>query len=400
MSLKVTDLLKDIELPFILKDEVVMAPGIWKGLLYSKDEIEKAYKNTDWKSPDVVSYFLNHEDSQAEKWLGHISNNRFVDSTGEILADVLIYDLNEAIKMKLGAPKFGISPKVVGRAVNGIMKDFVFKNFSHVVDPAIKLAMINNSEIDEEITMSIEQLKDWSTAFVNELPDSSFAVIEKDYTDGNIQDKNARHLPFKDAAGNVDLPHLRNALARVSQIKPIGQMDTKEELIKRALEVLEPVAEKYLKVHNETKQQSKDEVKTMSEEVKVENADVMPAPEVKPVEPQKPISDVSELNKKIDDLTSMVQGLIELVKPLCESEMACKPKPEEKMTQENSEVKNEVTEVKNSAEETKIEVLEKTVEQELSEKKSKVQEVKMSSYTGKGINVSDQAMCNFLKGRM
>jgi DNA-binding XRE family transcriptional regulator len=60
----------------------------------------------------------------------------------------------------------------------------------------------------------------WTQAQINDLPDSSFAVIEtggeKD-SEGKTKPRSLRHLPYKDASGKVDLPHLRNALARLDQ---------------------------------------------------------------------------------------------------------------------------------------------------------------------------------------
>lgn len=60
----------------------------------------------------------------------------------------------------------------------------------------------------------------WSTAFINNLPDSSFLYVEsggeKD-SDGKTTPRTLRHLPYKDAGGKVDLPHLRNALSRLGQ---------------------------------------------------------------------------------------------------------------------------------------------------------------------------------------
>ena len=60
----------------------------------------------------------------------------------------------------------------------------------------------------------------WTTAYVNDLPDSAFLYIEgggsKD-SDGKTTPRSLRHFPVKDASGNVDLPHLRNALARIPQ---------------------------------------------------------------------------------------------------------------------------------------------------------------------------------------
>ena len=52
----------------------------------------------------------------------------------------------------------------------------------------------------------------WSTAFVNDLPDSSFLLCFTD-SKGTKQ----RYFPVKDASGKIDLPHLRNALARIPQ---------------------------------------------------------------------------------------------------------------------------------------------------------------------------------------
>ena len=60
----------------------------------------------------------------------------------------------------------------------------------------------------------------WTTAFMNDLPDSSFLYVEsggeKDES-GKTKPRSLRHFPYKDAGGKIDLPHLRNALARIPQ---------------------------------------------------------------------------------------------------------------------------------------------------------------------------------------
>ena len=58
-----------------------------------------------------------------------------------------------------------------------------------------------------------------STASINDLPDSAFAAIEPGgkKVDGKTEPRSLRHLPFKNADGSVNLPHLRNALARLNQ---------------------------------------------------------------------------------------------------------------------------------------------------------------------------------------
>jgi HK97 family phage prohead protease len=61
---------------------------------------------------------------------------------------------------------------------------------------------------------------EWTAAAINNLPDSAFAVIlpggEKD-EDGRTTPRSLRKLPHHGPSGAVDLPHLRNALARLPQ---------------------------------------------------------------------------------------------------------------------------------------------------------------------------------------
>lgn len=59
----------------------------------------------------------------------------------------------------------------------------------------------------------------WTSAYVNDLPDSAFAYIEPGGTkeDGKTTPRSLRHFPHHDAAGKLDLPHLRNALSRAPQ---------------------------------------------------------------------------------------------------------------------------------------------------------------------------------------
>lgn len=64
----------------------------------------------------------------------------------------------------------------------------------------------------------------WTAAFINNLPDSSFAYVEpggKKDDQGKTVPRSKRHFPFKNATGKVDLPHLRNALSRAPQ-SPFG----------------------------------------------------------------------------------------------------------------------------------------------------------------------------------
>ena len=60
----------------------------------------------------------------------------------------------------------------------------------------------------------------WSSAYVNDLPDSAFACIDAGGTkdpSGKTTPRSLRHYPHHDASGAVDPAHLANARARVSQ---------------------------------------------------------------------------------------------------------------------------------------------------------------------------------------
>jgi hypothetical protein len=79
---------------------------------------------------------------------------------------------------------------------------------------AEKLSMI--AEPAAEASMDAE----WTTEYINDLPDDSFAYIEeggeKD-DQGKTVPRDKRHLPFKKADGTIDHDHLVNALARIKQ---------------------------------------------------------------------------------------------------------------------------------------------------------------------------------------
>lgn len=81
---------------------------------------------------------------------------------------------------------------------------------------------------------------EWTTAYVNDLPDSAFLYIEpggsKD-EDGKTKPRSLRHFPYRDASGSVDVAHARNAIARIPQASiPEG---LKSKLQERARNLLD-----------------------------------------------------------------------------------------------------------------------------------------------------------------
>ncbi len=82
---------------------------------------------------------------------------------------------------------------------------------------------------------------EWDTQYINDLPDSSFAYVapggEKDAS-GKTVPRSLRSLPYRKADGSTDLPHLRNALARLEQT------DLSPEAKAKAKSALEEAASK------------------------------------------------------------------------------------------------------------------------------------------------------------
>jgi hypothetical protein len=60
----------------------------------------------------------------------------------------------------------------------------------------------------------------WTTADIDSLPDTSFLYLEpggKRDAAGKTTPRSLRHFPYRDAAGKVDLDHLRDAIGRIPQ---------------------------------------------------------------------------------------------------------------------------------------------------------------------------------------
>ena len=138
------------------------------------------------------------------------------------------------------------------------LKSYIDEAISQWTAP--KDALIENTETEEaeeiDTCQECNEMNDdlveyvfseavWSTKLVDSFPDSSFAVVmpggKKD-EEGKTVPRSNRKLPYKDASGKVDIPHLRNALARLKQMKGVS-----DALKAKAQKTLQAAAKKYLK---------------------------------------------------------------------------------------------------------------------------------------------------------
>jgi len=108
------------------------------------------------------------------------------------------------------------------------------------------------AEPAEEEKGEDEEKAVWTARYVNDLPDSSFLYIESGMDkdeDGKTTPRSARHFPYRDGEGNVDLPHLRNAIARIPQSNAPGLDDARKgQLQERARSILDREQGKALEV--------------------------------------------------------------------------------------------------------------------------------------------------------
>jgi len=110
------------------------------------------------------------------------------------------------------------------------------------------LSLMPSTDIEPEKVDKAE----WSTEYVNDLPDSAFLFVEsgeKD-DDGKTKPRSLRHLPVKDADGKADEPHIRAALSRLNQVKTADgktiDAATQKKLRAKALSLLASIKKSVL----------------------------------------------------------------------------------------------------------------------------------------------------------
>ena len=163
-----------ISIPYVLKDRVLLSPGVWNGLHFTKEQISLAFNNTDWNNKENFALIYDH-DARASNWLGNVIN-RHLSEDGSMVGDLELYDEDLINKLVLGKAKLGISARVLGvENEMGEFENFTFNNFSVVYDPACKNAYINLSKNKqlEKLDSIFEELK----GIIKELSGETTSVV-------------------------------------------------------------------------------------------------------------------------------------------------------------------------------------------------------------------------------
>ena len=236
----------------------IIHEGIFNRVSVSYEELKKSKDK--WIGLDVLK---SHNQIDFGEVIGSILEVEANDERKALVGKVGVIDrgMQKKIKWreKLKRPNnvsisFGATFEVNKEDRTVSAKDINPDHLAFVRKPADKRASLNISftdsnvsNIDDYIEFSQVDMGKWTRAYINDLPDSAFAFVEPEY--GKTSDnKNMRHLPYKDKNGNIDPTHLINALARVNQIKPLGAT-SKEVAIKKAMSVLRRAVATYNKQH-------------------------------------------------------------------------------------------------------------------------------------------------------
>lgn len=189
----------------------------------------------------AINYDHGVDVAKGNKAAGWIRDARYSD--GKLLLGI---DFTENAKNELKAKEwkyFSLEWDDEWMHPDGVTYTDVMMGGALTNRPVAKgLEPINFSEIFEggDMIPADYEMAVWSTAFVNNLPDSCFLFIEsggqKD-SDGKTVPRSLRHLPYKGPDGKIDMPHLRNAIARIPQMKGMSE-DVKNRLQARARKLL------------------------------------------------------------------------------------------------------------------------------------------------------------------
>ena len=211
-------------------------PEEWPSLrVYLEEELEKSAKNLIGKP-----LFLDH-------WRplhGSVLGAHYEDGAIEYVADLRDEDILQMIRdgqIKHASVQFewktlenvnGVAPRGITFEHLSLLKDMepgdpmstveIWESIAQQLKEAKSPPTDLNPKLGSEVKKMKEVLKErvWDRKYINDLPDAAFALIlsggEKDES-GRTTPRSLRKFPHHHADGSLDLPHLRNANARLPQ---------------------------------------------------------------------------------------------------------------------------------------------------------------------------------------
>jgi len=401
---------KDITIPTIIKDKVLLSPGKWNGYLFTAEDIIRGYQNTDWSDKKNFELIKDHSKS-VDAFVGYVRNIR-VTPDGKLIGDLELWDEKIIRDLVVLKAKFGISARVLGYEEGERFRIQSFNNFSIVSDPACKEAYINlsNKKLKEINVVSnfVEnyelKLSDETTSSVSsgsEISDANsnqkikYGKKKKDEEEKEEELKkvtnfeeirkrlgmsvdefyaiprdppSASKLPIFDAA------HVRNAIARFNQVKGVSEAEKKKAWakikkaakkfgIKISVEHSDHIYSSSLEDNDYRAERRSPEQLKMAEEEQIKQSSESVNENDSAVEESnaESASSSEELSSKLDLILSQLQELSERVAKLEDS--PSEQQPEEPKEEEKEEEPKEEESKEESAENKELAELKKQVEE-------------------------------------
>lgn len=190
------------------------------------------------------------------------------------------------------------------------LTDLVVEEVSLVTRPAIQRTFL---EVKEEANMgdTNKEKEVWTRAYINSLPDEAFAYIApggKKDEEGKTVPRSLRYFPHhnekvKDPDDNdtVDIPHLRNALARVPQ----SNLDDKAK--QEALDHLRKHAEALLPTYQMSREVKGEMIQVLTEAIELLQGELVLVQMAKEVE-EKDVGLPEDMTANVSHALQLLQG--------------------------------------------------------------------------------------------
>jgi len=376
--------LENVRIPYLIKNKVLMSPGVWNNYYYSSEAIKEAYLKTEWNNKEIRSLFLDHLDKNSREWVGEVINPQMKGE--DVIGDLVIVDKPMAQKLEYGA-KLGISPKVHGEEDNNKMLSFLFDNFSIVVNPAVKTAYINNMEVNQKMAEETKVIpKTLEVATEPQKKELEEAPKEEPKEEVKVKEEPKKKLEEEEPKVEAPVKEAEPAAPSVSEgdelMETLSELEVKNgvaDVAKKAKEIRKE-GEKWVDaIKRAAKMMSEAETK-LAEKPKEE-------PEVKEEEKEKP----AETKMADSDVVAQIVKLAALLE---------KKKYPEPVKKEEEEAKPEEEEMKEKINELSEKVNKLTIKLNEPDKISKkTEELSVMSSEELVERSPDRAMLNIL-GRL
>jgi hypothetical protein len=147
----------------IVKNHLLLCPGVWKGQKISREAIINGLQNTNWDDSAVRAVIYSHKtnnetqyfgDASPDIWVGNHTIPKYLTLSDGVpveglYADLELYDEQFARKVVYGKMRCGTSAGMEYDYRNDMINKFI--NQSIVSNPACKLAYLNLSEEESDM---------------------------------------------------------------------------------------------------------------------------------------------------------------------------------------------------------------------------------------------------------